>query len=100
MTLLEVESLIKKHNTKSCELNIVLTHFLKDNLDAFLPIITKLVNLSLKHGIFANNWKLAILKPLLKQECLSVKGPPPAFQYKVKHLQFDLGMTLTTDKSN
>ena len=29
----------------------------------------------------------------IKQECLSVKGPPPPpCQYKVKHLQFDLGM--------
>ena len=31
-----------------------------------------------------------------KQECLLVEGPPPACWLRVKHLQFDLGMTLTS----
>ena len=34
-------------------------------------------------------------KLIFEQECLSVEGPPPAY-----YLQFDLGMTLTSDKSN
>ena len=35
-------------------------------LDVLLPVITKMVNLSLDSGIFASDWKLALVLPLLK----------------------------------
>ena len=31
----------------------------------------------------------------MEEECLSVKGLFPACQWEVRHIQFDLGMTLT-----
>ena len=50
---------------------------------------------NLFHESFSDNH--LPLKPIkqLKLECLSAKGPPPTCQQKVKHLQFDIGMTLT-----
>lgn len=35
-------------------------------LDVLLPVITKMVNFSLDSGIFASDWKLALVLPLLK----------------------------------
>ena len=32
-----------------------------------LPVITNMINLSLESGVFARDWKEALLKPLLKK---------------------------------
>ena len=32
-----------------------------------MPVLTKLVNLSLTEGIYSDEWKVAILKPLLNK---------------------------------
>ena len=39
----------------------------KDLAPHIIDIITELVNISLTEGIFVNNWKTAIIKPLLKK---------------------------------
>ena len=44
-------------------------------LDILLPVITKIVNLSLQTGQFPNQWKTAIINPLLKK-----RGVAPIFQ--------------------
>ena len=44
---------------------------MKQCLDILLPSLTKLVNLSLKNGIFPNPFKQAIVTPLLKKSTLS-----------------------------
>ena len=62
-----VKELINELQTKSCELDILPTAILKLFLGELLPIITKLVNLSLQQGIFPNKWKEAIVRPLLKK---------------------------------
>ena len=43
-------------------------HILKDNLDSFLSVPIKLVNLSLTEGVYYDEWKVAILKLLLKKK--------------------------------
>ena len=43
----------------------------KQYTDILLPSLTKLVNLSLKNGIFPNPFKQAIVTPLLKKSTLS-----------------------------
>ena len=53
--------------SKSCELDCLPTHILKDHIDSFIPILTKIVNLSLGRGVFSEDWKTAILRPLLKK---------------------------------
>ena len=47
----DVCKLIMKLQTKSHELDPIPMHILKDNLDSFLPVLTKLVNLSLTEGV-------------------------------------------------
>ena len=53
--------------TKSCESDIIPTHFLKDHLDEFAVILTKIINKSLELGHFAEDWKVAILRPLVEK---------------------------------
>ena len=52
---------------KSCELDYLPTHILKDHMDSFILILTKIVNLSLKSRVFSEDWKTAILRSLLKK---------------------------------
>ena len=63
----EVRKVIASLNTKSFELDPIPTHILKEMLDPVLPLITKIVNLSLKTGTFSQDWKIAIVRPLLKK---------------------------------
>ena len=55
--------------TKSCELDPLPISIFKKATEngKFLHIITKIVNLSLNKGQFANTWKTAIIRPLLKK---------------------------------
>ena len=39
-------------------------------LDEQLPVIRKIVNLSLESGVFAEDWKNALVHPLLKNAAL------------------------------
>ena len=68
----EIKSIINKLATKSCELDPVPTSFLKAILHALLPTITTIMNASLKHGIFTNKWKIAIICPLPKKAGLDL----------------------------
>ena len=51
---------------KYCDLDAVPTTILKEALDLLLPTLVKLVNLLLVEGEFAQQWKTALVKPLLK----------------------------------
>ena len=73
MTEDEIRKLISELQTKTSELDILPTNVLKSFLDELLPIITKLVNLSLKQGIFPSKWKQAIVRPLLKKVGLELE---------------------------
>ena len=67
----EVLKFIKEAPSKTCYLEPCPTHIVKQWLDILLPSLTKLVNLSLKNGIFPNPFKWAIVTPLLKKATLS-----------------------------
>ena len=67
----EVLKCIKESPSKTCSLDPCPTHIVKQCIDILLPSLTKLVNLSLKNGIFPNPFKQAIVTPLLKKEELS-----------------------------
>ena len=45
-----VKKAIAKLQRKSCELNVIPTYILKNNIEEFLPTVTKIVNLSLAEG--------------------------------------------------
>ena len=53
--------------SKCCELDALPTSLLKRMIDVCLPSITKIVNLSLETGQFTYQWKVAIVRLLLKK---------------------------------
>ena len=63
----EVLKFIKEAPSKTCSLDPCPTQC----VDILLPSLTKLVNLSLKNGIFPYPFKQAIVTPLLKKSTLS-----------------------------
>ena len=52
--------------SKTCELDLIPTEFLKKVLVHCIDAITKVVNLSLNMGGFYEEWKLVIVRPLIK----------------------------------
>ena len=63
----EVKKLIMESKTTSCDLDPIPTWLLKDCVEIVLPVLTKMVNLSLQSGIFPDEWKLALVIPLIKK---------------------------------
>ena len=59
--------IIKQMKTKSCELDDIPTNILKQMLPWVIKLITKIVNMSLEEGVFCTNWKLAVVRLLLKK---------------------------------
>ncbi len=68
----EVKRLIFKSKSTSCALDPIPTQLLKECVDEILPLLTKMVNLSLQTGVFPNEWKLALVLPLIKKFGLEV----------------------------
>ena len=66
----ELLSIIGSTTPKSCELDPVPGHVLKCLFPSILPVIHKIVNLSLETGRMPEILKQAILKPLLKKPSL------------------------------
>ena len=67
LTHADVKKLVMSSITTSCGLDPIPTSLLKEHISILLPIITKMINLSLQTGQFPTEWKLAFVKPLLKK---------------------------------
>ncbi len=63
----EVRALVMESKTTSCALDPIPTSLLKQCIDCVLPILTKMVNMSLQTGVFPEEWKLALVIPLIKK---------------------------------
>ena len=63
----EIRKLIMQSATKSCNLDPIPTWLLKDCLDSLLPVITRIVNLSLASAEVPSDMKEAIVIPLIKK---------------------------------
>ena len=63
----DIRGVILKASNASCQLDPIPTYLLKDCCDVLCPIITKMINMSLEKGIVPENWKLALVNPLLKK---------------------------------
>ena len=61
----EIKEIIMASPSKFCKLDSIPTVLLKRLLPVVLPDITSLVNLSLRTGTFANEWKITCVKPLI-----------------------------------
>ena len=81
----EVRKLLEATPKKSCALDPMPTPLLVTCIDTLLPLITKIINLSLQNGIFADQWKCALVHPMLKK-----LGLEPIFQNfrPVSNLQY------------
>ncbi|CAB3987345.1 Hypothetical predicted protein, partial [Paramuricea clavata] len=66
----DVRKLVVDSHKKSCYLDPVPTDFLVKCLDMLLPVITKIINISLETGYFPRDWKEAIILPRLKKSGL------------------------------
>ena len=69
----EIGKLIISMPTKHCGLDPIPTWLLKDNINQFLPILTKIVNLSMRSGMMPEQLKNAIVRPLLKKPGLELE---------------------------
>ena len=63
----DAKSLIGKSSKKTCRLDPIPTPLVVECLDAPLPVIIGMINLSLQCGTFPDDWKLADVKPKLKK---------------------------------
>ena len=71
----EVHKLAIKMQTKSCELDLTPTKLLKEYTEKFIGLLTNIVNISLESGVFAEEWKTALLHPLIKKGGLDIIKP-------------------------
>ncbi len=68
----EISELIRKSPTKSCSLDPLPTWLLKKCSSELVPIITCIINLSLSEGTFPEDFKHALVIPLLKNVLLEL----------------------------
>ena len=60
--------------SKCCDSDVIPISLLKEALELLLPTLTKLVNLSLAECAFAEEWKIALVKPLLKKVGMDLRN--------------------------
>ena len=68
----KVHKLINSSTNKSCTLDPIPTSLVMDCIDVLLLIIMKMNNLPLESGLFADDWKCALVLPLLKKPGLDL----------------------------
>jgi hypothetical protein len=66
----ELKKIIMSGNSKSCMLDPIPTTLLKDSLDTLLPVLTKIVNLSMSSSVVPSKFKTAVVFPLIKKVLL------------------------------
>ena len=72
MTEDQVEKTIRSMSSKCCELDVMPPKILKQIIPSIITPITNLINYSLENGVFADKWKMAVIKPLLKKAGLDL----------------------------
>ena len=71
----EVAKVILRLPNKTSPLDFIHTSVLKSCSDVFVPLITRLINLSFQEGCFPDKFKRAQVTPLLKKPGLDEKDP-------------------------
>ena len=66
----EVKILILQAKSTTCLSDPIPSSLLKQHLDVLLPLITRMVNISLGSGTFAKQWKESVIRPLIKKKGL------------------------------
>ena len=68
----EVCKIVRESSNASCRLDPIPTWLVKSCLDVLAPSITEMVNLSLLSGCVPENWRTAVVIPLLKRPGLDL----------------------------
>ena len=63
----DIRKIVQKSNAKSCGLDPIPTSMIKQLIEPLAPILTKIVNLSLRVGIVPRTLKSATVTPLIKK---------------------------------
>ncbi len=63
----EVKKIVMKSATKSCELDPIPASLLKQSIDYIIPVITDIINASLRESTVPQSFREAIVRPLLKK---------------------------------
>ena len=74
ITSRQLEKTIHGMRLKTCALDIIPTSKLQEVLGGCIPSITHLVNSSLDQGAFCEDWKEALVKPLIKKKSLGTQN--------------------------
>ena len=101
VTVNEIEKLIKNSPNKSCELDPIPTDLVKKCGRVLAPVITRIINASLRLGVVPQVCKKAVIHPTLKkagldQECLKNYRPISNLPYLSKLLEKIVFSQLTT----
>ena len=70
LTVDNVVEIVGDMNVKSSMLDPIPTKFVKECLDIWAPVLTSIVNSSFQSGIFPEDCKSAIVRPLIKKHDL------------------------------
>ena len=71
----DIKRLVFASKSSTCELDVIPTIQLKKYFAHFIAIVTEIVNQSLLTGVFPDDWKNAVIKPLLKKKGLPLELP-------------------------
>ena len=74
ITSRQLEKTIHGMQPKTCALDIILTSKLQEVLEGCIPAIAHLVNSSLDQGALCEDWKEALVKPLIKKKSLGTQN--------------------------
>ena len=66
-SLSEIHKIVSQMPSKSCELDPMPTQLVKENIDVLAPLLQRIVNSSFQSGVFPEQCKSAIVRPLLKK---------------------------------
>ena len=68
--LMKFSLLLKKYPNKSCDLDPFPAHLLKSCIDQLIFPITTIINLSMQSGVVPQDFKQALVNPLIKKQPL------------------------------
>ena len=71
---LEIRNILLTLQTKSCELDRILSSIIKKNFDYFIKPLMHIGYLSQQGGQFDSSWKCAIINPLIKKQTGSLEN--------------------------
>ena len=72
ITASDVKNLVMNMKSKTNELDLLPVTVIKENIEKFVDLLANIVNISLMSGVFAKEWKTALLYPLIKKSGLEV----------------------------